>query len=103
MLPTLGGLEVFIFGGGGVGILFVALNISFNTEAMGRENLRGSMYLGDDVPGVQEAGYEAEHAEEEVDEGVEGAEPGFDPDWEGREEDSEEGEEDVGAAAHFWG
>jgi hypothetical protein len=36
--------------------------------------------LGDDVPGVQEAGEEAEHAEEDVDEGVGGAEAGFNPD-----------------------
>lgn len=36
--------------------------------------------LGDDVPGVEEAGDEAEHAEEDVDEGVGGAETGLDPD-----------------------
>lgn len=35
--------------------------------------------LGDDVPGVEEAGEEAEHAEEDVDEGVGGAETGLDP------------------------
>lgn len=40
--------------------------------------------LRDDVPGVQEAGQEAEDAEEEVDEGVGGADAGFYPDcfWE---------------------
>lgn len=36
--------------------------------------------LGDDVPGVEETGEEAEHAEEDVDEGVGGAETGLDPD-----------------------
>lgn len=35
---------------------------------------------GDDVPGVQEAGDEAEAAEEDVDEGVGAADAGFDPD-----------------------
>lgn len=35
--------------------------------------------LGDDVPGVQQAGDEAEGAEEDVDQGVGGAEAGFDP------------------------
>ncbi len=36
--------------------------------------------LGDDVPGVEEAGEEAEHTEEDVDEGVGGAETGLNPD-----------------------
>lgn len=36
--------------------------------------------LRDDVPGVQEAGEEAEDAEQEVDEGVGGADAGFYPD-----------------------
>lgn len=37
--------------------------------------------LGDDVPGVQQAGDEAEHAEEDVDERVGAADAAFDPDW----------------------
>jgi len=37
--------------------------------------------FGDDVPAVEEARQEAEHAEEDVDEGVGGAEAGFYPDW----------------------
>lgn len=39
--------------------------------------------LGDDVPGVEEAGQEAQRAEEDVDEGVGGAEAAFYPDCEG--------------------
>lgn len=37
--------------------------------------------LGDDVPGVQEAGDVAEDAEEDVDEGVGAADAALDPDW----------------------
>lgn len=37
--------------------------------------------FGNNVPGVQEAGEEPEHAEENVDEGVGGAEAAFYPDW----------------------
>ena len=36
--------------------------------------------VGDDVPGMQEAGEVAQDAEGDVDEGVGGAEPGLDPD-----------------------
>lgn len=43
--------------------------------------------LRDDVPGVQEAGEEAEDAEEEVDEGVGGADARFYPDRQRWEED----------------
>ena len=39
--------------------------------------------FGDDVPGVEKAGEEAEAAEGEVDEGVGAADAGFDPDWMG--------------------
>ena len=56
---------------------------------------------GDDVPGVEEAGYVAEGAEEDVDEGVGGADAGFDPYGDGGEEDGEEAEEDVAAAHRF--
>ena len=56
---------------------------------------------GDDVPGVQEAGEEAEEAQGEVYEGVGGAEAALDPDGEGGEEDGDEAEEDVGGA-HCW-
>ncbi len=52
--------------------------------------------LGDDVPGVEEAGDEAEHAETDVDEGVGAADAGLDPDGDGGEEDGEEAEKDVG-------
>lgn len=37
--------------------------------------------LGDDVPCVQQAGEEAEHAEGDVDDGVGAAEAAFDPDY----------------------
>ena len=38
--------------------------------------------FGDDVPGVQQARDEAEHAEADVDEGVGGTDAAFDPDCE---------------------
>lgn len=37
--------------------------------------------LGDDVPGVQQAGDQAENAEEDVDQGVCAADTAFDPDY----------------------
>ncbi len=37
--------------------------------------------LGDDVPGVEEAGNETETAERDIDEGVCGAEAALDPDY----------------------
>jgi len=40
---------------------------------------------GNDVPGMEEAGEVAEHAEEDVDEGVSGADARFDPYSDGRE------------------
>lgn len=54
--------------------------------------------LQNDVPGVQEAGQEAQTAERDVDEGVSGAETAFYPDSDGWEEDAEEHQEAVGAA-----
>ena len=35
----------------------------------------------DNVPGVDQAGEVAEHAEQNIDDGVGGADAGFDPDW----------------------
>jgi hypothetical protein len=45
--------------------------------------------FGNDVPGVQQAGHPAEHAEKDVDDGVGGANAGFDPDGDRREEDGD--------------
>ena len=55
--------------------------------------------LGDNVPGVEQAGQVAEHAEEQVQQRVEGAEGALDPDGDGGEEDGDEGEEEVGRGA----
>lgn len=51
--------------------------------------------LGDDVPGVQQAGEPAEYAEQDVDDRVGGADATFDPDSDWGEEDGDEAEEDV--------
>jgi hypothetical protein len=58
--------------------------------------------LCDDVPGVQEAGQEAEDSEADVDEGVGAADAALDPDGQGREENGEDAEEDV-CVAHGGG
>lgn len=64
----------------------IRLNIDVCDAAAGlgilREDVVGLQLgvLGDDVPGVQEAGDETEHTEEDVDERVGGAEAGLDPD-----------------------
>lgn len=51
--------------------------------------------LGDDIPGVEEAGEEAETAEKNVDDGVGAANPAFDPYGQRGEEDGQNTEEDV--------
>lgn len=51
--------------------------------------------LGDDVPRVDEARDEAEHAEEDVDDGISGADAALHPYRQGREENGQEAEEYV--------
>lgn len=64
----------------------IGLNIDVGDAAAGLSVLGEDVVglqlgvLGDDVPGVEEAWDETEHAEEDVDEGVGGAEAGLDPD-----------------------
>jgi hypothetical protein len=62
----------------------------------------GNWEFRDDVPGVQEAGDVAEHAEEDVDDGVGGADATLDPDGQGGEEDGDDAKEDVSRGAHIW-
>lgn len=47
---------------------------------LGQSIVVGLRVLGDDVPGVQEAGEETETAQGDVDEGVGAADTAFDPD-----------------------
>lgn len=68
----------------------------------GNDGIWGGGKRGGNIPGVDQAGDEAQTAEREVDERVGGADAGFDPDCDLGEEDGEEGEEEVGGA-HFVG
>jgi len=51
--------------------------------------------LGDDIPGVEEARDEAQHAETDVDETVCGTDAGLDPDSDGGKEDGDEAKEEI--------
>jgi len=51
--------------------------------------------LGDDVPGVEETGDEAQTAEEDVDDGVSAANAALYPDRKWGKEDCQQAEEDV--------
>jgi len=71
-------------------VLLIAMNSLVHTGRL-RE-------FGDDVPGMEEAGDVAEHAEEDVDEGVDAAESTFDPDRQRGEENGQKAKEDISRA-----
>lgn len=67
-----------------------------------RVRVVGVRVLEDDVPGVQQAGEEAQAAECNIDERISAAYATLDPNAYGREEDGEQAEEAV-CTAHFEG